>query len=847
MDDNVLDSVIDRLMDIDHRYFGARLGLTGPVGIGAALDVELLKGIISAIDELSRKEDEWSRRAAVLVIALSWEHADMAARTAVRGFFIVALSRLGVSPSTVMLDDQYRESGAYSSLSSYRAEIATIGLQIPYSERIGGKSFLLSKFQKGILDSISSDRVVGISAPTSAGKSFAIYLAIARYALVGLAPVIYIVPTISLVNQVSLDIRRLLRDLNIKEWRVDTNYSRADKRSVFVLTQERALMALSDNEPLQEAGILVVDEVQNLERVGDEAELRSKILYDFLQNAREEIGVDKIVLSGPRLENIGELGKIVLGVESTELKTNESPVVGITYSIGRSGGGYVLNQHRDIDRSVASLPVVNSGLIHGIGQSRYTDGFMRYLQHIISSLGPASKNIIFSPTAAQARKTAAGISNSAPPSFESDKLQSLSAYLADSIHPEYDLTRTVKHGVAFHSGRVPPHARLAIEQAFGEGLLGNVVCTTTLMQGVNLPANVVIVRNPNLFIKRDLRRGSAQLSGYEFSNLKGRAGRLMRDFVGRTLVLDEDSFMDDMNQSDLFGSTDKTLSPGYGDMYRKDSRHIHRELESPGGVISGGAKFVVSHVRQAALRYGMRALSKLHDVGVVIAEDQLRQVLASLDTLTISREVCLNNRYWDPFDLQMIKDNSESAGLDALPNTPWEENLADRLVAWLTFQSRVSEAYFTRYLGEGRSHAYILSLALSAESWARERRLSEIISKRRFDSNDADISSKIDDQVSLVYKSVVYGVSAILKPIADIQSTGEALLASIESGAYHPVTRFLISLGLYRETAIEVRSRLALSISGTDNKLEARVLGLLRQGLDELDPWTRRQVESVLI
>lgn len=54
------------------------------------------------------------------------------------------------------------------------------------------------------------------------------------------------------------------------------------------------------------------------------------------------------------------------------------------------------------------------------------------------------------------------------------------------------------------------------------------------MQGVNLPAKNIIIRNPNLFVRKG--ESSAKLSPYEFANLRGRAGRLLTDFVGRTIV-----------------------------------------------------------------------------------------------------------------------------------------------------------------------------------------------------------------------------------------------------------------------------------------------------------------------
>ena len=79
------------------------------------------------------------------------------------------------------------------------------------------------------------------------------------------------------------------------------------------------------------------------------------------------------------------------------------------------------------------------------------------------------------------------------------------------------------------------HVRRTLEKAIVSKQINNVVCTTTLMQGVNMPAQNIIIRNPHLYLKKT--DTAAELSNYEMANLRGRAGRLLKDFIGRTYVL----------------------------------------------------------------------------------------------------------------------------------------------------------------------------------------------------------------------------------------------------------------------------------------------------------------------
>lgn len=85
------------------------------------------------------------------------------------------------------------------------------------------------------------------------------------------------------------------------------------------------------------------------------------------------------------------------------------------------------------------------------------------------------------------------------------------------------------------------------------------MCTTTLLQGVNLPAQNVFIRNPHLYVKK--QKQSSELTNYEMANLRGRAGRLLKDYIGRTFVMDEDEFIDSegYEQLELFEDVTKEL------------------------------------------------------------------------------------------------------------------------------------------------------------------------------------------------------------------------------------------------------------------------------------------------
>ncbi|STB46433.1 ski2-like helicase [Capnocytophaga canimorsus] len=105
-------------------------------------------------------------------------------------------------------------------------------------------------------------------------------------------------------------------------------------------------------------------------------------------------------------------------------------------------------------------------------------------------------------------------------------------------------------------------------------MINNIVCTTTLMQGVNIPAQNVIMRNGNIRLKKE-NGIMPKLTNYEISNLRGRAGRLLKDFIGRTFVLDQNAFENKAETITLFQDEEKSLKTGYSNIFEKYNKQIN--------------------------------------------------------------------------------------------------------------------------------------------------------------------------------------------------------------------------------------------------------------------------------
>jgi hypothetical protein len=833
-------NLIKELLSIEHKAIAEKLGFISDARSKSITDTLLIDSV-GLIDKLSRIEDQKAKKIVVTLSAILWTYRSDE-WDGLKDFLIVILSRAGFPPSSIMIDNDYDYSNSrFSSFNSLINEFSVTLHQLKHEIFVQDKSFLVTGFQKKVWDKLATYKLLGISAPTSAGKSFIIILKAIDLILKHDGNIIYIVPTLSLVSQVSADFNSQLKAFGLSDYRISTTYNvqEADKNKIYVLTQEKAISAFSQKDrPFKNIRMLIVDEIQNIEKVANENDQRAKTLYDTLIEFRYSSNPDVTVMSGPRVEGLKNLGVEIFNEKSAiEEKTKDSPVASFTYAISKNGNSYFFNQYSDILDAPNKLTIINNDLIKGYGKTQYRDDFIEYLSNFVLSLGTESRNIIFSPTTKQARKTAIKLSEFINENLLDDKIISLIEYIKKTVHNEYDICSTLKKRIAYHHGKIPAHVRAVIERAIKDKLITNVVCTTTFMQGVNLPAQNVIIRNPYLAIKA--RDGiKPKLTDYEIANLRGRAGRLLKDIIGRTFVLDEGAFDKEDAQMELFPEAEKELHSGYGEKYSKNKESIDNCLikNTPPSEENKEYSFLLTYIRQTILKYKNKSDERLKAVGIKLSMEQINAVNKSLSTLTIPAEICYRNRYWDPLDLNELYINQNEF---AIPTAISDNQIEDILTNVLTKMSEHYPIYYKRYFDVPEN--LIKSVCISAKEWMRETLLKDILNTKYFDT-----AEKIDERIGLIQKEISFGLPMLLKPLYDIKVPDKMFLTFIETGAYNPITRRMIELNIPRETAIYISEKYFNGIGQHEKDLERVIITKLHEISKELDYWRRIQIEMLL-
>lgn len=111
-----------------------------------------------------------------------------------------------------------------------------------------------------------------------------------------------------------------------------------------------------------------------------------------------------------------------------------------------------------------------------------------------------------------------------PSEVDLDEALAIGAEWFGADHP---ILRCLRVGVAIHHGALPGPFRREVERLLHRGVIKVTVASPTLAQGLNLSASVVLFHG--------IRRGRALLTGSEFANVIGRAGRAFVDTEGLVL------------------------------------------------------------------------------------------------------------------------------------------------------------------------------------------------------------------------------------------------------------------------------------------------------------------------
>jgi hypothetical protein len=473
---------------------------------------------------------------------------------------LLVLSRIGNFPALSYAKRRYLITEESLPL---RVVVESVARKEANSIQLGDAAIALTDFQHQLWIELNSGEAIGISAPTSAGKSF-ILQAYARKLLVERSAdnIAFLVPTRALINQVSEEISEWLRNSRLDVELVTTPIAKDTSippRGVYVVTQER-MQLLQTAHPDLSFGVMLVDEVQS---IADGS--RGVLLYSVIEEALNRNVKMQLLFAGPNIHDPGKIAAL-FGRKPRSVRTDEATV----------GQNIIFVDCDEVRPKLATLGFLSEGKRVALGTIECDQPLTDHRSKLVNltlRLGGGGQNLIYALGPAECETIAFGLADDNESAIESTELKDLSNFVKEAVHPKYQLAANVLQGVGFHYGRLPSLVRKAIEDSFAEGRLQFLVTTSTLLYGVNLPAQNLFLHNP--------QKGQNQpVSAIDFWNLAGRAGRLGKEFTGNIFLIDYCEWPNDP----IMGDKDQVVKPSIEDHIVDRTQELIAYINDPGRV-----------------------------------------------------------------------------------------------------------------------------------------------------------------------------------------------------------------------------------------------------------------------
>jgi superfamily II DNA/RNA helicase len=782
-------------------------------------EIRLLVGYASMLSTSSEVLD----RAQAYEIATRLIEIEGANSSSLIAVADIILSRIGNFPGRSLLRGRYTTTPDVAPHAPYRLWLERATREIENSvTHFEGSEIALTDFQYRLFDALDQSSSVSVSAPTSAGKSFVMGLdLIRRLRKGGPACVVYLVPTRALIREVSSKLREHLRKAGLETVPVRSvpfpvDKEKAQQGAVYVLTQERLMSLLHSAHGKPWITTLVVDEAQ-----GIQDDSRGIILQSAIEAVLRFFPSAEIFFASPLIKNpeyllslFGRSQGEVSFIETLSPVSQNLILVSQVQNKKNRAKFEVLLQNEHLDLGIRDLGFPFRG-------SKFTQ--QSDLAKAVTRDDEAT--ILFANGAAYTENLAEALIEGQPePQHVDPKIVEFIDFLRGEIHPEYPLIKMLPHGVAFHYGDMPAIVRARVEDLFKEGILRFVCCTSTLLQGVNLPARHIIIEDP--------KRGSGNsMQRRDFLNLAGRAGRLLHEFHGNIWCLRPTEWDDQCYEGELLQDIHSAMSEAMADGGSTIQRLLANEAKPDEVDVAEAAfgKVVNDFIATGNSLVDSEFRTEENEAVLALTEKKCQEV-----KITLPIEVLDANRAVRPDRLQSLYDymKAELDPATLLPIKPGAANSNQRMKEIIKIvQEKLANVH---------NGSFIFYSQLACK-WIYNTPLKQIIAEhidylRNENGDQRKASAIIRELLHTLEKEIRYRLvkhfiaytsilALVLRERNDVEAAEaiEPFHIYLECGASDRRALNLIALGFSRVTAIALHDKVEFSDDATPEECLARL------------------------
>ena len=350
-----------------------------------------------------------------------------------------------------------------------------------------GNSVLFHYEQKLLEEKINKKQNLVVSAPTSFGKSLLIEEFVARRKYEN---ILIIQPTLALIDETRRKLNHYSDYYNI----VVNTHQKIGEKNLFILTSERVLDIFPN---INDIDLFIIDEFYKIanSKKDDRVSHLNIAFYKIMKFKPQ------LLFLTPIVENISEdfIRKYDIQFYRTEYSLVNQKIKQISYESEDEKEEKLFQLLNDF-----SEPTI----VYVRSPKRSEDLAKKYIEQF---------------------------------SLEKEKSFPVFDWIDENISSNWILKKYLKNGIGLHNGQYPRHIVNSQLDYFNSGDLKIIFATTSLIEGVNSIAKNVVIY--------DMFKVTRKITYFDFNNIKGRAGRMMKYYTGNIFYFDnpperKDEFID---------------------------------------------------------------------------------------------------------------------------------------------------------------------------------------------------------------------------------------------------------------------------------------------------------------
>lgn len=385
-----------------------------------------------------------------------------------------------------ILRSMVRKSGLYPYLKSEFHELGIDDkLAMEFYKSPKSENFIFHSMQLRIYNLLINGDSVVLSAPTSMGKSAIVDSLIASGKF---NTIVIVVPTIALIDETRRRISKSFSD----DFQIIYHSAQesSSSRRIFILTQER----VNERDDLTSVDIFVIDEFYKLSFKSKD----DKCIHDE-RVISLNVALSKLLSVSKQFYMIGPNIDFIRGLEN--LKNDYIFLSSDFNTVALNIYNYDIKPN-DVNNKDS---VIKEIIKDNTGQFIIYCKSPKVAEHISSEL--INSNI----------------------SFENDECE-YTDWLSQYYSPYWQYVKSIRKGIGIHYGTLPRTIQQYTMELFSEKKIKILICTSTIIEGVNTNAEHVIIY--------DNRDGVSSIDRFTHNNIKGRAGRMTKYFIGNVYCLE---------------------------------------------------------------------------------------------------------------------------------------------------------------------------------------------------------------------------------------------------------------------------------------------------------------------